>query len=102
MNNRTVLQKFVDDHFDPPGFELVEHYPEDWVSFPSSFLNIEDYHLRRWALHLHRIWRDLCRVVSACFYFHFFTLLFLLSYHKMILTRLIIKHFMSSLSSIIV
>lgn len=62
--NRTVLQKFVDEHFDPPGFELIEHYPEDWVSFPSSFLRIQDYHLRRWALHLHRIWRDLCRVVK--------------------------------------
>lgn len=33
------------------------------VPFPNSFLQIEDYKLRRWALHLHRIWRDLCRKV---------------------------------------
>lgn len=64
VKDRAVLQKFVDEHFDPPGFELVEWYPEDWVAFPSSFLKIEDYHLRRWALHLHRIWRDLCRRVK--------------------------------------
>ncbi|VDM98355.1 unnamed protein product [Thelazia callipaeda] len=63
-DNKTVLQKFVDEHFDPPGFELIEWYPEDWTVFPSSFLKIEDYHLRRWALHLHRIWRDLCRKVK--------------------------------------
>lgn len=62
--NKTLLQKFVDEHFDPPGFELIEWYPNDWVAFPSSFLKIENYHLRRWALHLHRIWRDLCRRVG--------------------------------------
>uniref|UniRef100_A0A0M3I3U5 Trehalase n=1 Tax=Ascaris lumbricoides TaxID=6252 RepID=A0A0M3I3U5_ASCLU len=62
--DREVLQQFVDEHFDPPGFELIECYPVDWVAFPSSFLKIEDYHLRRWALHLHRIWRDLCRRVK--------------------------------------
>ncbi|KAM3721955.1 Trehalase [Dirofilaria immitis] len=62
--NKTLLQKFVDEHFDPPGFELIEWYPEDWTAYPSSFLKIEDYHLRRWALHLHRIWRELCRRVK--------------------------------------
>ncbi|VDM43237.1 unnamed protein product [Toxocara canis] len=62
--DREVLRQFVNEHFDPPGFELIEWYPEDWVAFPSSFLKIEDYHLRRWALHLHRIWRDLCRRVK--------------------------------------
>ncbi|MFH4982066.1 hypothetical protein AB6A40_008775, partial [Gnathostoma spinigerum] len=62
--NVSKLQEFVDSHFDPPGFELEEYFPKDWVAFPSSFLKIEDYHLRRWALHLHRIWRDLCRKVK--------------------------------------
>ncbi|KAK0423623.1 hypothetical protein QR680_008240 [Steinernema hermaphroditum] len=64
VQKRDVLQKFIDAHFDPPGSELIESYPEDWVPFPASFLKIEDYHLRRWALHLHRIWRDLCRRVK--------------------------------------
>ncbi|VDK79725.1 unnamed protein product, partial [Cylicostephanus goldi] len=58
-----VLREFVNSHFNPPGTELVEWYPRDWVDFPSTFLSIHDYHHRRWALHLHRIWRDLCRRV---------------------------------------
>jgi hypothetical protein len=58
-----VLNEFVASHFDVPGQELVEVYPEDWVPFPNDFTRIEDYRLRRWALHLHRIWRDLCRRV---------------------------------------
>ncbi|CAD5208168.1 unnamed protein product [Bursaphelenchus xylophilus] len=62
--NASVLQKFVDSHFEEPGHELIEVYPEDWVPFPHSFQKIEDVYLRRWALHLHRIWRDLCRKVK--------------------------------------
>jgi hypothetical protein len=46
------------------GTELTDCYPEDWSPFPSKFLRISDYALRRWALHLHRIWRDLCRQVN--------------------------------------
>jgi len=63
-HNPEILKKFVEDHFDPPGNELIEVYPHDWVPFPTSFQKIEDYKLRRWALHLHRIWRDLCRKVK--------------------------------------
>uniref|UniRef100_A0A7E4USK8 Trehalase n=1 Tax=Panagrellus redivivus TaxID=6233 RepID=A0A7E4USK8_PANRE len=59
-----VLKQFVDDHFEPPGHELIDVYPSDWVPFPTAFQKIEDYRLRRWALHLHRIWRDLCRRVK--------------------------------------
>lgn len=58
-----ILREFVTSHFNPPGSELVEWFPPDWVDFPSNFLNIHDYHHRRWALHLHRIWKDLCRKV---------------------------------------
>lgn len=68
LGNKTkdikILTEFVHTHFDAPGHELVEVYPEDWVPFPNSFTHIEDYRLRRWALHLHRIWRDLCRRVK--------------------------------------
>ncbi|CAD6186271.1 unnamed protein product [Caenorhabditis auriculariae] len=64
VNDIVVLREFVTSHFDPPGSELMEWYPTDWVDFPSNFLNIHDYHHRRWALHLHRIWRDLCRRVK--------------------------------------
>lgn len=67
IKNLSILRQFVDEHFDEPGMELVEYYPEDWDAFPSSFLKIQDYKLRRWALHLHRIWRDLCRKVRFRF-----------------------------------
>ncbi|PAV62606.1 hypothetical protein WR25_26434 [Diploscapter pachys] len=59
-----VLREFVFSHFSQPGTELVEVTPPDWVEFPSNFLKIHDYHHRRWALHLHRIWKDLCRKVK--------------------------------------
>ncbi|KAI6179725.1 Trehalase [Aphelenchoides besseyi] len=59
-----ILKLFVNDHFEEPGHELIEVYPKDWVPFPQSFQKIEDVYLRRWALHLHRIWRDLCRRVK--------------------------------------
>ncbi|KAI6174947.1 Trehalase [Aphelenchoides bicaudatus] len=62
--NKSVLINFVNEHFEEPGHELVEIYPNDWVPFPQSFQKIEDVYLRRWALHLHRIWRDLCRRVK--------------------------------------
>uniref|UniRef100_A0A158P8D9 Trehalase n=1 Tax=Angiostrongylus cantonensis TaxID=6313 RepID=A0A158P8D9_ANGCA len=63
VNDIAVLREFIHSHFNPPGTELVEWFPRDWVDFPSTFLSIHDYHHRRWALHLHRIWRDLCRRV---------------------------------------
>jgi len=75
LTDRETLVKFVDEHFHPPGrncrfffrfsgTELTDCTPEDWQPFPNNFMKIKDFHLRRWALHLHRIWRDLCRKVS--------------------------------------
>lgn len=65
VKNKTALLNFVNEHFAEPGHELIEVFPSDWVPFPSTFQKIEDVYLRRWALHLHRIWRDLCRRVSV-------------------------------------
>ncbi|CAI4222428.1 unnamed protein product [Auanema sp. JU1783] len=64
VNDPLVLKEFVSQHFNPPGTELMEWNPHDYVDFPSNFLNIQDYHHRRWALHLHRIWKELCRKVK--------------------------------------
>ncbi|CAJ0578277.1 unnamed protein product, partial [Mesorhabditis spiculigera] len=58
-----ILASFVASHFRPPGQELIACHPEDWSDFPLSFLRIKNYEQRRWALHLHRTWRDLCRRV---------------------------------------
>jgi alpha,alpha-trehalase len=40
IQDPNVLGEFVDDHFDVPGQELVEVYPDDWVPFPNRFLPI--------------------------------------------------------------
>uniref|UniRef100_A0A0N5A169 Trehalase n=1 Tax=Parastrongyloides trichosuri TaxID=131310 RepID=A0A0N5A169_PARTI len=58
------LIQFVNEHFDEPGTELIPIYPTDWHTFPSNFYEIQDPYFRRWALHLHRIWRDLTRKVK--------------------------------------
>ncbi|KAL3097492.1 hypothetical protein niasHS_003940 [Heterodera schachtii] len=60
----SVLEAFVESHFEAPGQELIEVYPDDWAPYPNGFQHIDDYRLKRWALHLHRIWRDLCRRVK--------------------------------------
>ncbi|CEF66649.1 Trehalase [Strongyloides ratti] len=64
-NDTNVLLQFIDQHFDEPGTELIKVYPTDWHTFPSNFYNIRDPYFRRWALHLHRIWRDLTRQVKT-------------------------------------
>lgn len=71
VKNKTALLNFVNEHFEEPGHELIETYPNDWVAFPQGFQKIEDVYLRRWALHLHRIWRDLCRRVTFLLLFPF-------------------------------
>ncbi|CAJ0964094.1 unnamed protein product, partial [Mesorhabditis belari] len=58
-----ILAGFVNAHFRPPGQELIACRPDDWSDFPLSFLRIKNHEQRRWALHLHRTWRDLCRRV---------------------------------------
>uniref|UniRef100_A0A914DU04 Trehalase n=1 Tax=Acrobeloides nanus TaxID=290746 RepID=A0A914DU04_9BILA len=45
--NHTLLHNFVEEHFEPPGNELIATYPEDWVPIPPSFHKIQDPNLRR-------------------------------------------------------
>lgn len=56
---------FLETHFNPPGNELEECSPADWHPLPERFHHIKDYHLRKWALSLHRIWKILCRQVRT-------------------------------------
>ncbi|KHJ41379.1 alpha,alpha-trehalase [Trichuris suis] len=63
INDKEVLHKFVETHFDPPGTELEVCFPEDWRPAPRSFNAIKDYELRRWAQTLNRMWKELCRKV---------------------------------------
>lgn len=63
-HDKILLIRFIQEHFDEPGSELESCDPEDWVPSPGSFRTIKSYRLRRWALHLNRLWKDLCRRVK--------------------------------------
>ncbi|KAI6187160.1 Trehalase [Aphelenchoides besseyi] len=60
--SREVLQAFVDEHFDQPGNELEECFPEDWNQ-DHSFDTITDPSYRKWAAELHKLWPSLSRKV---------------------------------------
>ncbi|KIH63724.1 hypothetical protein ANCDUO_05972 [Ancylostoma duodenale] len=62
--NRTKLQHFVDEHFSPPGSEMLPCTPEDWNPQPAKLMSIVDPQLRGWALKLNAIWRSLCKRVG--------------------------------------
>ncbi|RCN43155.1 hypothetical protein ANCCAN_10842 [Ancylostoma caninum] len=62
--NRTKLQQFVDEHFSPPGSEMLPCTPEDWNPQPAKLMSIVDPQLRGWALKLNAIWRSLCKRID--------------------------------------
>ncbi|GMF27878.1 unnamed protein product [Phytophthora lilii] len=58
------LRRFIDDHFDPPGTDLLPITPFDYQgqSHPPMVADIQDEELRDWAFDLHRIWQSLGRI----------------------------------------
>uniref|UniRef100_A0A1I7YU36 Trehalase n=1 Tax=Steinernema glaseri TaxID=37863 RepID=A0A1I7YU36_9BILA len=61
--NETELRTFLDEYFSPPGSELVNCTPSDWVPHPPKIMQITDPAYREWALKLHGIWRHLCKQI---------------------------------------
>ncbi|XP_003380792.1 trehalase [Trichinella spiralis] len=67
VENKTdpkALDMFIKKYFSPPGSELKECQPVDWVPRPKSFLKIADEHFRLWAYFVHGKWKKLCREVT--------------------------------------
>ncbi|KAK1934992.1 Trehalase [Phytophthora citrophthora] len=65
---KTQLSAFIDQHFDPPGADLVQVTPPDYKEgeVPQQIAVINDERLRNWAMELHKLWKVLARVpVSA-------------------------------------
>ncbi|EYC31570.1 hypothetical protein Y032_0004g2221 [Ancylostoma ceylanicum] len=62
--NRTKLLQFVDEHFSPPGSEMLPCTPDDWNPQPAKLMSIVDPQLRGWALKLNAIWRTLCKRID--------------------------------------
>ncbi|RLN91945.1 hypothetical protein BBJ28_00013471 [Nothophytophthora sp. Chile5] len=58
------LRRFIDDHFDPPGTDLLPVTPFDYQAevLPPMMAEIQDVELREWAFELHRIWQSLGRI----------------------------------------
>ncbi|VBB27359.1 unnamed protein product [Acanthocheilonema viteae] len=59
--NRSALQEFVHEYFEPSGNELENCELSEWVEHPPKIMNIQDPLLRDWALKLNKIWKILCR-----------------------------------------
>lgn len=58
-----ILMNFLNEHFEQPGNELEEHYPEDFNT-EQTFDFISDPHYRKFAQELHTRWPNLSRRVS--------------------------------------
>ncbi|KAE9331327.1 Trehalase [Phytophthora fragariae] len=61
------LAAFVDQHFDPPGAELVPTTPPDFHEgeMPTRIKEIRNESLRNWAMELHKLWKVLARVPAS-------------------------------------
>mmetsp|Transcript_131 Transcript_131/g.260 ORF Transcript_131/g.260 Transcript_131/m.260 type:complete len:543 (+) Transcript_131:1-1629(+) len=60
-----ALARMVSENFDPAGSDLEDLEPEDWVAHPDGFLPhlSPGGDLKRWALHVHALWRQLSKRV---------------------------------------
>jgi alpha,alpha-trehalase len=67
-NSGFNLTKFVFDHFDPAGSEVVLASPEDYVQYPPAYASIVDPKLRQFAFDVHAIWPQLFRRHNASMY----------------------------------
>ncbi|ETO60554.1 hypothetical protein F444_21259 [Phytophthora nicotianae P1976] len=59
-----LLRRFINDHFDPPGTDLLPITPFDYQGqyHPPMVSDIQDNELRDWAFGLHQIWQTLGRI----------------------------------------
>ena len=58
------LKKFVMENFSPAGHDLQPFNPADWVEKPERLNKIQDRKLRKWALALNKLWKDLARHIT--------------------------------------
>ncbi|GMT33330.1 hypothetical protein PFISCL1PPCAC_24627 [Pristionchus fissidentatus] len=58
------LRAFVEQNFDQEGHELEQCDVPDWIPSPPAFDDIADPEMKKFALDLHNIWKNLCRRIS--------------------------------------
>ena len=59
-----ILQKFVSENFDEEGTELEATVPTDWQEKPDFIEIIQDDGLKKMAIEMNRIWKNLTRKFS--------------------------------------
>ena len=59
--DKAQLQAFMDKNFAGKDAELDYCELPDWSPNPVLIKTIKDESMRKWALHLNEIWKDLCR-----------------------------------------
>ncbi|KAF6146017.1 hypothetical protein GIB67_033376 [Kingdonia uniflora] len=60
-----VLEEFMEKWLNEAGSDLVYVEPVDYLAVPKGFLeNVENLDVRRWALEVHSLWRNLSRKVD--------------------------------------
>lgn len=62
-----LLRRFLDDHFDPPGTDLLPVTPYDYHEYvkPPMIAAIPDQEQRDWAMALYHLWKHLGRVPNT-------------------------------------
>lgn len=59
------LQRFIQEHFNGAGDDLIYAKPADFVAEPHGFLpKVKNPDVRAWALQVHSLWKNLSRKVS--------------------------------------
>ena len=59
-----ILEKFVSENFDKEGTELEMIVPTDWQEKPDFIEKIQDDGLKKLAIEMNRIWKNLTRKIS--------------------------------------
>ncbi|XP_030500131.2 probable trehalase isoform X1 [Cannabis sativa] len=60
------LREYIEEYFEGAGEDLVYCEAEDYVAEPEGFLaKVKNEEVRKWALEIHSLWRNLSRKVSG-------------------------------------
>lgn len=63
--SRNNVKVFVNDMFEKEGSEFEDWTPQDWTEMPKYVEKIEDKSLKKWAIELNGIWKQLGRKMKA-------------------------------------
>ncbi|KAJ8927243.1 hypothetical protein NQ314_020323 [Rhamnusium bicolor] len=62
--NRTEVEVFVNEYFEPAGQEFEDWDPQDWIPHPKFVDDIKDEEFKEWGIKLNGIWKILGRKIK--------------------------------------